>query len=99
MAFHLAPDAEAELDSIWLYTAQVSGSIDIANRVIDIITDRFELLGQHPRIGRRRDYDLRPRLRSFPVGEYVILYRIDVEKAVILHVMRGSRDIEGLLNA
>ena len=37
-------------------------------------------------------------LRSFPVGEYVIIYRIDGEDALILHAMRGSRDIEGLLN-
>jgi plasmid stabilization system protein ParE len=31
------------------------------------------------------------------VGEYVIVYRIDGEDALILHVMRGSRDIEGRL--
>jgi len=47
---------------------------------------------------RRRDRDLRLNLRSFPVGEYVIIYRIDGEDALILHAMRGSRDIEGLLN-
>jgi toxin ParE1/3/4 len=55
------------------------------------------LLGQYPQIGRRRDYDLRPGLRSFPVGEYVIIYRAEGPDALILHVMRGSRDIEGLL--
>jgi plasmid stabilization system protein ParE len=32
------------------------------------------------------------------VGEYVIIYRIDTEDALILHVIRGSRDIERLLN-
>ena len=78
--------------------ARASGSIEIANRLIDAITERLFLLGQYPQMGRRRDHDLRPGLRSFPVGEYVILYRVEAEDAVILHVMRGSRDIEGLLN-
>ena len=77
--------------------ARESGSSDIATRLIEVITDRFWLLAQHPQIGRRRDADLRPGLRSFSVGEYVIVYRIEGEDVLILHVMRGSRDIAGLL--
>ncbi len=98
MGFRLLPEAEAELNGIWLYLARASGSIEIANRLIDTITERFWLLGQSPQIGRRRDRDLRPGLRSFAFGEYVILYRVEGGDALILHVMRGSRDIEGLLN-
>ena len=98
MGFRLQPEAEAELDGIWLYVARQSRSTEVANRLIDAITDRFWLLGQHPQIGRRRDHDLRLGLRSFTVGEYVILYRVDGDDTLILHVMRGNRDIEGLLN-
>lgn len=93
----LLPEAEAELDEIWLYAARESASIEIANRLIDSITERFWLLAQHPQIGRRRDADLRPGLRSFSVGAYVIIYRIEGDDVLILHVMRGSRDIAGLL--
>lgn len=98
MGYCLFPEAEAELDDIWLYVARASGSIEISNRLIDAITEQFWLLGQYPQMGRRRDHDLRPGLRSFPVGEYVIIYRVEGADAIILHVMRGSRDIEGLLN-
>jgi len=77
--------------------ARESGSSDIATRLIEGIADRFWLLAQHPQIGRRRDADLRPGLRSFSVGEYVIVYHIEGEDVLILHVMRGSRDIAGLL--
>ena len=98
MAFRLSPEAEAELDWIWLYIARQSGSIEVANRLIDAIANRCWLLGQHPQLGRRRDHDLRLGLRSFAVGEYVIIYSIEGCDALILHVMRGSRDIEGLLN-
>jgi hypothetical protein len=37
----LRPRAEAELDDIWLHIARESGSIDIATRVLECITDRF----------------------------------------------------------
>ena len=97
MAHQVAPQAEAELDSIWYYVANESGSIEIADRLIDSITERFLLLSRNPRLGRRRDEELRPGLRSFPAGEYIILYRIEVEDVLILHVIRGSRNIEALL--
>jgi len=97
MAFRLLPEAEADLDDIWLYVARESASAEIANRLIDSITQRFWVLGQQLHLGRRRDHDLRLGLRSFPVGEYVIIYRIEGNSALILHVMRGSRDIEGIL--
>jgi plasmid stabilization system protein ParE len=37
----VAPEAEAQLDAIWLHIARESGRIDTANRIIDNITDRF----------------------------------------------------------
>jgi toxin ParE1/3/4 len=58
---------------------------------------RESLLAGHPHIGRHRDEDLRPGLRSFPVGEYVIIYRVEGKDVLILHIFRGSRDIEALL--
>lgn len=66
MARHrLAAKAKAELDEIWLYVARNSGSIEVADRLLESISDRFLLLARNPRIGRPRD-DLRPGLRSFP---------------------------------
>jgi toxin ParE1/3/4 len=96
MGHRRAPRADSDLDEIWYYIAKESGSIDIADRVIDSITDRFYLLSQSPYIGRRRDNDLRPGLRSFPVGRYVILYRIENEDVVILYVLHGNRNLEAL---
>ena len=61
--------------------------------MIDSITARFALLARQPYIGRRRDEDLRPGVRSFVVGDYVIAYRVDGDNVLILRV-RGSRDIE-----
>jgi hypothetical protein len=37
--------SEAEPDNIWYYVAKESGSIDIADRLIDSISARFHLSG------------------------------------------------------
>jgi toxin ParE1/3/4 len=98
MAHCLAPEVEAELDDTWYYIAKESGNLEVADRLIDSITDRFFLLAGHPYLGRRRDQDLRPGLRSFLVGEYVILYRVEDEDVMILHVAHERRDLEVLFD-
>jgi len=47
-------------------------------------------------LGRARDEELRPGLRSFPVGPYIVIYRIDGDDVLILRVLRGSRNIQAL---
>lgn len=91
-----SPQADLDLDDIWLYVAVHSGSIEVADRLIDSITNRFFLLTTHPMIGRTRDEELRPGLRTFPVGEYVIVYRMEGDDVVILRVLHGSRNIIAL---
>jgi toxin ParE1/3/4 len=88
--------ADSDLEEIWYYVAAQSGSMNIAVRLVGSITNRFLLLASRPNLGRARDADLRPGLRTFPVGEYVILYRIENEDVVILRVLRGSRNIPAL---
>ena len=97
MGFRLLPEVEADLDDIWFYTERESGSEEIADRVTGAIVECFSLLGRSPKIGRRRDHDLRPKLRSFPVDDYVIIYRVEGGGALILRAMHGSRNIEGHL--
>jgi toxin ParE1/3/4 len=97
VAHRLSPQAETDLEDIRYYIATESDSIRIADRLINSIIDRFFLLAGHPHIERRRDEDLRPGLRSFPVGKYVIIYRVDDNRDVlILRVIHGNRDIEEL---
>jgi toxin ParE1/3/4 len=96
MAHRLAPQARADLGTIWNYIVKESGNVAAADGVIDAITERFYLLSQYPHMGRLRD-DLRPGLRSFAVGEYVIVYTIEDENVEILFVFRGRQDIEGQL--
>jgi toxin ParE1/3/4 len=96
MSHRLAPEAEADLDEIWVHLARASSSLEVADRFIDSLTSRFFLLTQNPYLGRRRDQDLRPGLRSFLAENYVIVYRIEDDDVLILRVLHGNRDIVSL---
>jgi toxin ParE1/3/4 len=77
-------------------TAKESGSIEIADRLVDSITDRFFILSGFPYIGRPRDEDFGVGHRSVAVGEYVIVYCLEAGDVLILRVAHGRRDIEAL---
>jgi toxin ParE1/3/4 len=98
MAHRISPQAEADLDSVWLYVAKDSGSMDVATRLIDSISGRFVFLSGFPYAGRSRESDFGKGSRSFAAGEYVILYRIEDEDILILRVAHGRRLLEELFS-
>lgn len=77
MAHRVSEQAAADLDDIWHYIAKEGGSLEIASRVIDSVTDTFVLLARQAYLGRSRDDDFGAGSRSLTVGEYVIVYRIE----------------------
>jgi toxin ParE1/3/4 len=98
MAHRLALEAEADLDNIWYFIASESGNPEVADRFIETLSQRFLVLARHPHIGRRRDADLLPGLRSFPLGRYIILYSVELTADVlIVRVIAGDRDIPALI--
>jgi toxin ParE1/3/4 len=96
MAHRVAPQAAVDLQNIWYYVAKESGSVDVADHLIDAITHRFLLLAGHPYLGRARDDDFGMGSRSFAVGEYVIVYCVDNDNVLILRVAHGRRDLDAL---
>jgi len=96
MAHRVAPRAEADLDEIWLCVAKESCSIEIANRLVDTIADRFFTLTRFPYMGRSREEDFGPGYRSLAVGEYVVVYRVENEDVLVLRVVHGRRQLEAL---
>lgn len=90
MLYRLSTLAEQDLDEIWSYVAE-DASPATADRLIDAIIDRFELLAGQPRMGRLRP-EFGEGVRSFTVENYVIYYRHrrDVVVARVLHGRRGQ---------
>jgi len=95
MAHQLTKRAQADLDHIWDYVAEQCGSIDTADHLIDAISERFDLLSSYPQAGRARD-DLGAGRRTFPVENYVILYRVRGKDVLILRVAHSRRDLDTL---
>jgi len=90
----ISPEAEADLDGVWLYIARESQSIQRAEQFLDRFTVFFSKLARNPYLGRPRD-DLRAGYRGFPIGEYVVFYRLtEANEILVLRVIHGRRDLE-----
>lgn len=82
--------AEQDLLEIWSYIAR--DNPDAADRFVDLLTEKCGLLAEAPEMGRRRE-ELSPRLRSFPVGRYVIFYRIAERDIEVARIISAYRDL------
>jgi len=85
--------AEEDLIDIWLYIAQDSPAA--ADRLFDEIEKKLSLLADQPQLGPTRP-DIAEGCRYFPVGSYLILYRIIPDGIEVVRVVQGSRRLENL---
>jgi len=86
---HRANQAEIDLVEIWLYVA--ADTMKAADRVLAMIDEKCRLLAERKLLGRERP-DLDPNLRSFPVGSYIIYYKLEPDGIIVARVLHGSRD-------
>jgi toxin ParE1/3/4 len=95
-SFRLSPVARSDLDEIWFYIAQDDLDAQI-NSSAPLFRDsrNSQPFAAMPRLGRKRE-ELSPRLRSFPVGRYVIFYRPMENGIEIVRVLHGARDLPPL---
>ena len=85
--------AENDLDEIWLYIAE--DAPETADRFIDFVVERLTILSSSPEMGRLRE-DLEPGLRTFPLDNYLVFYRLSPDRVEIARIIHGARDIEAL---
>jgi len=90
MTYVLAPSAARDLEIVWQHLAD-EASEAVADRVIDAIAERCEMLAEFPNAGRLRP-DIGPEVRCFPAERHVIYYRNEDARIVIARVLHGSRD-------
>lgn len=91
--FRLSSSARRDVLDIWRYIALDNEAA--ADLFIDRLIRNFRLLGDFPRAGRRRD-EFRRGYRSFPVGEYLIFYRIARTHIAVMRVLHGRRNLEAV---
>jgi plasmid stabilization system protein ParE len=67
MRYRVSKEADRDLEEIFLYWAE-RADLTTAERLIDRITDRFWLLGEHPD-ARRPSEDVAAGVKCFPAGK------------------------------
>jgi toxin ParE1/3/4 len=90
MRYRVSEEAERDLDEIFVYWAN-RASPETADRLVDRITERFWLLGEHPGAGKPAR-DIAASAKCFPAGKYLIYYRKTRRGTDILHIFHGARD-------
>jgi toxin ParE1/3/4 len=85
-----SPQTEIDLTSIYNFIAD--DSVKAADAWLKRIEDTFDMLAQTPMAGRARD-DLAVKLRSFPVGRYIIFYVPVSDGVEVVRVMNSRQDI------
>ncbi len=87
----LSATAKKDLDEIWHYIATNSGSTDVADRWIDSIASAFLLFSRAPEAGTLRS-EIGEGVRGFPVGNYMVYYRVAGSHIAVSRILHGMRD-------
>jgi toxin ParE1/3/4 len=89
------PEVIKDLDDIWDYIAHDSALA--ADRLLDQLHHRFELLAVNPEMGELQPLLADGKYRRFCFRKYVIYYRPLQNGIVLVRVLHDSRDHEKLL--
>ena len=91
----LSTGAELDLDEIFEYIAQ--DNVAAADRWIGRLFDAFDKLARNPGMGHKLNGLTTYPVLFWPVGAYLIIYRVQSELIEIVAVTQGARDIPSFL--
>lgn len=86
-----SPRSEADLIDIWLYVAEDQPLN--ADRLLDQFNHTLHQLLDMPTMGIERP-ELAPELKSFPVSNYILYYRVSGNQLQLVRVLSSARDID-----
>ncbi|MBI4124955.1 MAG: type II toxin-antitoxin system RelE/ParE family toxin [Deltaproteobacteria bacterium] len=89
-SYYFTPAAIRDLTEIYDFIAE--DNTMAASRQLDAFEEKCQLLADSPGIGRKRE-DLANDLRSFPIGSYIIFYRLQNTHIQIIRILHAARDI------
>ena len=82
--------ARSDQSAIWFYIA--SDNMAAADRQMDRLHDAFLMLSDYPEAGRVR-VEVDAQLRTFPIDQYLIFYRVSPGVLEIVRILHAARDI------
>lgn len=89
--YQLTQTAIDDLVDTWEYVNRAFGA-RVADRVLNDLEAAFEMLSEHPNIGRLRPELVPAPWRLWPVGPSLVAYRSDVRPIWIARIARASMD-------
>ena len=95
LKYRVTPEADEDIIDILVYIA--GDNMTAAFSLNRKFTELFEMLADHPEAGRERS-ELREGLRSFPLGSYIIFYRLWARNVAIVRVVHGARDLDEIFS-
>ncbi len=90
-SYLLRPAAQAELASIWRYTAAQWGT-EQADRYIGDIIRQIERITDFPEMGSRAE-GLDDRYRKVRSGYHRVIYRNERSEIIVVHVLHAKQDV------
>ena len=93
MAHQRAPGADSDLDDFRYYVARESGALSGPN-VSSSPTPTGSTCSPETPGWDAAETICAPVCAASPLGQYVIIYHVENEDVVILHVFHGNRDVE-----
>jgi len=88
--YSLRQQAQADLESIWLYSYQEWGT-EQADQYIRSLLSRFTWLSENPQLGKQRT-EVKPGYYCFPEGMHLIFYKITQDGIDIIGIPHQSMD-------
>ena len=95
-SFRFSREASNDLEEISLHIFDLNPPA--AHHFLDAIEESCELLAKHPQLGKLRQ-EFGERLRSFPVGNYLIFYKPAFDRVDIVRIIYGGRDLPGIFQS
>ncbi len=87
--------ALTDLDAIFDHIGRTLKSPQAADRTVDRVLEACETHASQPRMGQARP-ELGRDLRTFPVGSYVVIYRLVEDGIRVLRIFLGRRNYPSL---
>lgn len=94
--FKLLPQAEADLEAIWLYSEKNWG-LDQANAYLDGLVDSFQLLSENPLMCRARN-EFQPPVHIHHHAHHLIVFVISGCEIDIVRILHESMDVDTQLD-
>jgi toxin ParE1/3/4 len=89
------PQAGADIAEIWDFIAE--DSLEQADRWVDRLDEKLQLLAGQPLMGRDRP-ELAAGLRSIPFGRYVIFYLPLDDGIDVVRILHSARDVDAIFD-